>query len=459
MENQIPKFNRVLVIGTSPTTTKLIETFAANHPDVYFDYITTFEIKNLNIPNVKIVPMEIYYNISPFRIMEDNIPNVVMQAIKTSWIGFYGWLKAYITKNINDYDFIVCNYFNLQKLQWFQEFKKQIPVFCPDRLSHSLENDKLFTKQILLDAGVPTPKFKILDKKNLINEVNDLLLNQGFPLVLKADVALHVGNAVTVFKKDNFTKQKLVSYVQDLKLNLSQTDYTIFNEEFVEGREVSMHFLCNGSEWKYLGSARDYKKEFEEDTGRNTSGAGCYSPVGYLTDEMKEKVYSYMDKLIFHLNMLGIYFNGIMYLGIIIDKNNTPQVLEINTRPGNPEFISIMDTFDTTTLLENFYRAATGMPLLDVAERKNVHSVCVGMLHRQYSNFPRLQARHPIMPVVNLGNLKFYRQCSLMSHQNLYGFVNCVDVDRRYAAEQIYTFLSSIRMQDYRYRSDIGFHE
>jgi phosphoribosylamine--glycine ligase len=459
MENQIPDFKNVLVIGTSPTTTKIVEAFATNHPETQFEYITTFEIKNLNIPNVKIIPMELYYNISPFRIIEGNIPNVVTQAIKTSWIGFYGWLKSYITKNIESYDFIVCNYFNLQKIQWFQEFKKQVPIFCPDRLSHSLENDKLFTKQILIDAGIPTPKFKILDKKNLINEVYGMVDRQGLPIVLKADVAIHVGNAVTVFKQNNFNKEALTAYSNDLKLNLSQSDYNIFNEEFVEGREISMHFLCNGTEWKYLGSARDYKKEFDGDIGRNTSGAGCYSPVEYLTDNMKEKIFSYMDNLMFHLNMLGIYFNGVMYLGMIIDKTNTPQVLEINTRPGNPEFISIMDTFDTSTLLENFYRAATGMPLLDVVYRKNIHSVCVGMLHRQYSNFPRLQARHPTIPESTITNLKFYRQCSILSYQNLYGFISCVDIDRKNAAERIYNFLSNINMNDYRYRTDIGFYE
>ncbi len=459
MEHHIPEFKRVLVIGTSPTTTKIIEAFAVNNPEVQFDYITTFELKNLDIPNVKIIPMELYYNISPFRITEYNIPNLVMQAIKTAWIGFYGWLRAYIEKNIDQYDFIVCNYFNLQKFQWFQEFKKRIPVFCPDRISHALENDKLFTKQILIDAGIPTPKFKILNNKNLMNEVYNLVVEQGFPLVLKADVALHVGNAVTVFKQNNFNTEALTAYVNDLKLNLSQADYTIFNEEFVEGREVSMHFLCNGSDWRYLGSARDYKKEYNADVGRNTSGAGCYSPVGYLTDELKEKIFSYMDTLMAQLNLLGIYFNGIMYLGIIIDKDNTPQILEINTRPGNPEFISIMDTFDTSTLLENFYRAATSMPLLDVAEKQGVHSVSVGVLHRQYSNFPRLQARHPSISSSEDQKVNFYRQCSILSHQNIYGFVNCVDVDKKYAAERIYNFLSRVDMQDYRYRSDIGLSE
>ncbi len=459
MDSQIPEFNRVLVIGTSPTTTKLIEEFAKHNPGVQFDYITTFEIKNVDIPNVKIIPMELYYNISPFRIMENNIPNVVMQAIKTSWIGFYGWLRAYIEKNIQDYDFIVCNYFNLQKFQWFQEFKKQVPVFCPDRLSHSLENDKLFTKQILIDAGIPTPKFRILNNKNLISEVYSLIVEKGFPLVLKADAAVHVGHAVTVFKQSNFNTDSLNAYVNDLKLTFSQSDYTIFNEEFVEGREISMHFLCNGTDWKYLGSARDYKKEYDADVGRNTSGAGCYSPVEYLSDELRSKVFSYMDNLMSHLNLLGIYFNGIMYLGIIIDSNGTPQILEINSRPGNPEFISIMDTFDTTHLLENFYRAAIGIPLLDVAERKGVHSVCVGLLHRQYSNFPRLQARHPVVPETETAKLNFYRQCSILSHQNLYGFVNCVDGDRKLASERIYNFLANVTMHDYRYRSDIGFNE
>ena len=75
----------------------------------------------------------------------------------------------------------------------------------------------------------------------------------------------------------------------------------------------------------------------------------------YFTEDIKKTVCSYMDKLIPYFSGLALYFRGILYLGIMIDKNGVPHIIEINTRPGCPEFLTILDTIDTSNLLENFY--------------------------------------------------------------------------------------------------------
>jgi phosphoribosylamine--glycine ligase len=454
--SSIPQLNKVLVIGINPANTKMVEVMAKANPSVQFDYATAFEITNINLPNVNLIYMDLYYNTQSTLITKENSNSIVETANKTAFVGFFFWLQNFLNSNIENYDFVIATYIHLQLADWFQKFKIRRPIFCPDMASARLEDDKLFTKQILSDIGVLTPKFSVLEMDSVIEELG----KKSFPLVVKTN-AMAGPLGTWVFNDDSYKIEipRLISKLDNINKIVPTSPKSIYTEEFIKGPEISAHFLCNGTSWKYLGSARDYKKNFDNDTGPNTNGTGCYSPVNYFTEDIKEKVFSYMDKILAYLNNMAVYYKGFMYLGIILDSENNPYLLEINTRPGTPEILTILDTVDNSNLLENLYRAATGQELLDIAS-KDVHSVAIGLMITEFpvpvggsrlfsSNKPN---------VINLPQeLTFYEHCSIFIGQTCSGFITNTAPSREEASNNIYKYLNTVEMNDFRYRTDIGF--
>ena len=449
--SSIPQLNKVLVIGINPANTKMVEVMAKANPTVQFDYATAFEITNINLPNVKLIYMDIYYNTQSTLITKENSNSIVETANKTAFVGFFFWLQNFLNSDIENYDFVIATYIHLQLADWFQKFKSRRPIFCPDIASARLEDDKLFTKQILLDIGVPTPNFSVLDNNSIIEELD----KKSFPIVVKTN-AMAGPLGTWVFNDDSYKTE-----IPRLLSKINNGVKAIYTEEFIKGPEISAHFLCNGTSWKYIGAARDYKKNFDNDTGPNTNGTGCYSPVNYFTEDIKEKVFSYMDKILAYLNNMAIYYKGFMYLGIILDSENNPYLLEINTRPGTPEILTILDTVDNSNLLENLYRASTGQELLDI-KSTDVHSVAVGLMIKLFpvpvSGERLFSSNKP--NVINLPQeLTLYEHCSIFIGQTCSGFITNTALSREEAGNNIYKYLNTVEMNDFRYRTDIGFLE
>ena len=102
--------------------------------------------------------------------------------------------------------------------------------------------------------------------------------------------------------------------------------------------------------------SKDYKRKYNGDSGPNTFGMGSISPVPF-----SPVVQTYAEKIVNYLNSQGMPYVGFLYLGIL-ECNGIPYLLEVNTRPGDPEIQSILPTIDSN-LSTAFYNAATGNPL------------------------------------------------------------------------------------------------
>jgi phosphoribosylamine-glycine ligase len=164
-------------------------------------------------------------------------------------------------------------------------------------------------------------------------------------------------------------------------------------------------------------------------------------------------MFSYMDRILDYLNNQGIEYKGIMYLGLLIDSENVVNVLEINTRPGNPEFAVILNTIDSKNLLENLYKAYAGENLSPI-EFNNKAVVGLNLIHKNYSNFPQLRPKIPEL----IPNEKFINcYYNGMIYGNNY-FMNIINVgtDAETVSNEIYSWLKEKDFGDYRYRSDIG---
>jgi phosphoribosylamine--glycine ligase len=457
MKIEVADFKRVLIVGVNAVTDKLVNVLATQHADIHFDYATSFEIKT-NLDNVHILNMDIYCHIIPFTVTEKNSDLVHEIIEQRTALGFFNWLNKYLTLHIEKYDFIIINNLRIQRQEWLDAYRSIRPIFCPNKHCFDLENDKLFTKQILKDAGIPTPASRILDENNLINSIDQIVEQQGFPVVLKTNAAMSDGTGVVIFN-DYAYREQLINYTPVIKNTCvkPRNGFKFFVEDYIQGKEFSAHFLCNGSSWKYLGSARDYKREFQDDRGKNTTGTGCYSPVKFLTDEIRSTLFNYIDRLIKQLNSIEISYHGILYLGVIIDVNNNPVILEINSRPGGPEFITILDTIDSSNLLQNLYNAAVGEELHDT-NLVDCHSVTVGLINKNYTSQSRFSSNKPDMGELP-DDLSFNKTCSVFTNQNIYGFVTAIGANRNTTAVKLHEYLSTIQTNDYRYRTDIGFLE
>jgi len=238
---------------------------------------------------------------------------------------------------------------------WINKLK--IPCLMPSLENSYLEWSKIKSKQLLLELGIPTPSYKIYTTEDLL--VN--FYNIPRPFVLKYEQDFRFGLQTIIITDENYKEEyeKLIANglerIEIMKYKGPFVNLFIV-EEYINGEEeISYHALCNEHQWSYLGSARDYKRRYENDIGYNTDGMGSYS-IGNNYPIIDQ----YANSIIQHLKSQGNPYMGFFYLGIII-SNGVPFVLEINTRPGCPEIQSILPTIDNE-LGDLFLSVATNKP-------------------------------------------------------------------------------------------------
>ena len=88
----MPTLNKILVIGINPANTKMVEEMARANPTVQFDYATAYEITNIDLPNGKLIYMDLYYNTASMLITNENVNSIVKSANSPGFVGFFFWL-------------------------------------------------------------------------------------------------------------------------------------------------------------------------------------------------------------------------------------------------------------------------------------------------------------------------------------------------------------------------------
>jgi phosphoribosylamine---glycine ligase len=438
---------RVLVLGPSLSDAGIARIIAEQHPDITVDLMTSNQ-QTSNIPNLNVIPFMLQFAGPVDATFWENKLTFFKEG---SFKYLTSDLLNFIKEKNEDYDLIIALGLEFQRWMSWRNLRKSIktPILCPSHQAANTEFDKLFTKDILLEIGIPTPKYDLVDPMTVIDELD----NRTLPIVFKFSKNFSaLGFGSWVFKKR--------TYYEIVPLLLQMTSFVeqeIYTEEFIKGKEVSVHFICNGTEWQYIGAARDYKKAYEYDLGANTSGTGSYSEVDYFTDEIKSTVFEYMDKLMLQLNRLGIFFKGIFYMGIMIDENNIPYILEINSRPGLPEMLSILGNVKSGMLLENFYRAATEDNLLPF-EQDSSASVSICIVHKNYNHIMKLNSKLPDFSDAP-NDIKVDYASYMLNKYNVYCCLTATGNTRFLAAEKINKYLETKDLKDFRFRKDIGFLE
>ena len=210
---------------------------------------------------------------------------------------------------------------------------KNIPVIGPKKDGALLEGSKDFSKEFMFKHGIPTAKYQSFTKETL--EQGKLFLESLTPpFVLKAD-GLAAGKGVLILDSLEEAKSELEEMVSNQKFG--EASSTVVIEEFLKGIELSVFVITDGTSYKILPSAKDYKRIGEGDKGLNTGGMGAISPVPFADQAFLNKV----EELIVKPTILGLQKDGIDYRGFIfiglMNDNGSPSVVEYNVRMGDPE--------------------------------------------------------------------------------------------------------------------------
>lgn len=209
-------------------------------------------------------------------------------------------------------------------------------VFGPAQAGARLEASKIFTKEILNSANVPTAEAEAFtDESKALGYVK----SRSLPIVIKAD-GLAAGKGVIICA----TLQEAGRAIHEMLVRgaFGEAGKKILVEECLQGEEVSALALVDGKQAVLLPTARDHKRVFDDDKGTNTGGMGAYSPAPIEGKAFANTVLSNVFKpVIRELDKRGICYRGVLYAGLMLTRNGM-KVLEFNCRFGDPETQAIL---------------------------------------------------------------------------------------------------------------------
>lgn len=227
-----------------------------------------------------------------------------------------------------------------------------IAVLGPSKAAAALEGSKAFVKDLAFENGVPTAAS---ESHTIMQDALDALARFNLPVVVKAD-GLAAGKGV-IIAQTRTEAEDAVRACFDGAFGAAGSRVVI--EAFLQGEEVSCFALCDGTEYRWLGSAQDHKRVDEGDNGPNTGGMGAYTPAPCLTPDLEAQVrHSIIEPSLQAMVDAGTPFQGILFAGIMLTQSG-PQLLEYNVRFGDPEAQVILPRLGERAL-DLFYAAATG---------------------------------------------------------------------------------------------------
>ncbi len=242
------------------------------------------------------------------------------------------------------------------------------PVFGPSKAASRLEWDKAYSKAVMRQCAVPTAEGRVC---TTLSAALTYVTERDEPCVVKA-TGLCAGKGVTVCNGKDEAAAAVRRCMESREFGDAGSAVVI--EERLEGQEVSIFALVDGTTITLLDTVQDHKQVGEGDTGPNTGGMGTYSPTPLVDHAMLGAIaHDVFVPIVDGLRRQGIEYRGVLFAGLMLTHAG-PKVLEFNCRFGDPETQVLMSRFQGD-LLDLLWRTATGT-LADATFSFDKRSAC-----------------------------------------------------------------------------------
>jgi phosphoribosylamine--glycine ligase len=316
-------------------------------------------------------------------------------------------------------------------------------VFGPSKDAAQLEGSKNFAKEVMRDAGVPTAHSFTCTTQEEIEIALDAF---GAPYVVKDD-GLAAGKGVVVTND----RQEALDHALACK--------RVVIEEFLNGPEVSLFGISDGTTIVPMQPAQDFKRAFDGDDGPNTGGMGAYSPLPWAPSDIIEDTYKQvLAPMIAEMAARGTPFVGLLYAGLALTDHGT-RVIEFNARFGDPE-TQVLIPLLKTPLATLLYNAATGNLKETTLDWKDDSAVTVVLAAEGYPMAPK--SGGVIAGFSAIENVQIYHAGTAHSDQGVVASggrvltVTGIGEDLTEARNLAYRAISQISLSGSFYRTDIA---
>lgn len=318
-----------------------------------------------------------------------------------------------------------------------------IAVFGPSKAAAQIEGSKNFAKEVMRDAGVPTAHSFTCTTQSEIEKALDAF---GAPYVVKDD-GLAAGKGVVVTSN----RQEALNHALACK--------RVVIEEYLNGPEVSLFGISDGTTILPMQPAQDFKRAYDGDEGPNTGGMGAYSPLPWAPTEIVEDTYKQvLAPMIAEMAARGTPFVGLLYAGLALTDHGT-RVIEFNARFGDPETQVLIPRLKTP-LASLLYKAATGDLKNAVLEWRDDSAVAVVLAAEGYPATPK--SGGAITGFSSIENVQIYHSGTSKTQQGVVAAggrvltITGIGEDLTEARNRAYRAISQIRLTGSFYRSDIA---
>ncbi len=322
--------------------------------------------------------------------------------------------------------------------------KVGIATFGPSAMAAKLEGSKDFAKQVMHDAGVPTARSFTCTTKA---EIESALDTFGAPYVVKHD-GLAAGKGVVVTDD------------RQLALDHAYLSPRVVIEEFLDGPEVSLFGISDGTTILAMQPAQDFKRVGDGDAGPNTGGMGAYSPLPWApSDIVEQTLLQVLRPTIAEMKARDTPFVGLLYAGLALTSRGL-RVIEFNARFGDPETQVLLPRLKTP-LASLLYRAATGNLTTDgPLEWSDQAAVTVVLAAEDYPAAPKIG--DPITGIQSIEGADVYQAGTKIQDGTLHSAggrvlsVTGLGATLTEARVKAYEAIAKISLRGAHYRRDIA---
>jgi len=251
---------------------------------------------------------------------------------------------------------------------------KHIIVAGPSKEGAQLEGSKAFSKKFMERHNIPTAAYREFNEANF-DEGVAYLKQHSLPIVLKAD-GLAAGKGVVIAQSTEEALETFNAMIKEAQFGDASKKVVV--EQFLDGIELSVFAMTDGTHYIILPEAKDYKRIGEGDQGPNTGGMGAISPVPFAQGAFMQKVIDHIiTPTVNGLKAENIIYQGFIFFGLI-KVGNDPYVIEYNCRMGDPETEVVMPRLEND--LVALILKMNENQLNEVTVKHNPKAACTVML-------------------------------------------------------------------------------